>query len=81
LIDKVTAYIDDKRGDTPDKWVDGMEAMRLLSIKSTTTLQKLRDEGVSAIRNHSRGLFCMIVGRLMIISSLMCAKPFKSSNK
>jgi hypothetical protein len=45
LIDKVTAYIDDKRGDTPDKWVDGMEAMRLLSIKSTTTLQKLRDEG------------------------------------
>jgi hypothetical protein len=29
----------------PDKWVSGQEAMRLLRIKSKTTLQKLRDEG------------------------------------
>lgn len=28
-----------------DKWVDQQEAMRLLSIKSRTTLQKIRDEG------------------------------------
>lgn len=45
LIDKVTAYVDAKQGKTLDKWVDGAEAMRLLNIKSTTTLQKLRDEG------------------------------------
>ena len=28
-----------------DRWVDDAEAMRLLGIKSKTTLQKLRDEG------------------------------------
>lgn len=27
------------------KWIDGEEAMQLLSIKSKTTLQKFRDEG------------------------------------
>lgn len=29
----------------PDKWISGTEAMRMLRIKSKTTLQKLRDEG------------------------------------
>lgn len=29
----------------PDKWISGLEAMRMLRIKSKTTLQKLRDEG------------------------------------
>ena len=29
----------------PDKWIDQPEAMKLLRIKSKTTLQKLRDEG------------------------------------
>jgi len=28
-----------------DKWISGTEAMRMLRIKSKTTLQKLRDEG------------------------------------
>ena len=27
-----------------DKWVDGEEAMRLLNVKSKTTMQELRDE-------------------------------------
>ena len=31
--------------DKPAKWIDAEEAMLLLNIKSTTTLQKLRDEG------------------------------------
>lgn len=30
---------------TEDLWVNANEAMRLLNIKSQTTLQKLRDEG------------------------------------
>ncbi|MDZ4708773.1 MAG: helix-turn-helix domain-containing protein [Saprospiraceae bacterium] len=29
----------------PDRWINQEEAMRLLNIKSKTTLQKLRDEG------------------------------------
>jgi hypothetical protein len=29
----------------PDKWISPVEAMRVLRIKSKTTLQKLRDEG------------------------------------
>ncbi len=28
-----------------DKWISGPEAMKLLRIKSKTTLQKMRDEG------------------------------------
>ncbi|HZJ21505.1 MAG TPA: hypothetical protein VFD35_14285 [Pricia sp.] len=45
LFDKVVEYIESKREDNPFKWIDGEEAMGLLKIKSTTTLQKLRDEG------------------------------------
>lgn len=45
LFDKVVEHVESKRADKPDKWVDGEEAMLLLKIKSTTTLQKLRDEG------------------------------------
>ena len=45
LFDKVVEYLETKRKDKPAKWIDGEEAMLLLNIKSTTTLQKLRDEG------------------------------------
>lgn len=45
LFDKVVEHIETKRKDKPLKWIDGEEAMLLLNIKSTTTLQKLRDEG------------------------------------
>jgi hypothetical protein len=45
LFDKVVDHIEQKRQDKPDKWIDGEEAMLQLKIKSTTTLQKLRDEG------------------------------------
>jgi hypothetical protein len=45
LFDKVVEYLETKRKDEPAKWIDGEEAMLLLNIKSTTTLQKLRDEG------------------------------------
>tara|TARA_Y100001949_G_C15811064_1_gene253509 strand:- start:3 stop:272 length:270 start_codon:yes stop_codon:yes gene_type:complete len=45
LIEEVVKRL---RGDTEgpeDKWIPTEEAMRLLGIKSKTTLQKLRDEG------------------------------------
>lgn len=45
LFDKVVEHVESKRKDAPAKWIDGEEAMRELRIKSTTTLQKLRDEG------------------------------------
>ncbi len=45
LFDKVVEHVETKRKDKPAKWIDGEEAMSLLKIKSTTTLQKLRDEG------------------------------------
>ena len=46
LFDKVVKHVEAKRKDKPDKWIDGDEAMHILRIKSTTTLQKLRDEGL-----------------------------------
>lgn len=45
LFDKVVEHVEANRKDKPDKWIDGGEAMQELRIKSTTTLQKLRDEG------------------------------------
>lgn len=45
LFDKVVEHLQEKLKDKPAKWIDGEEAMGILKIKSTTTLQKLRDEG------------------------------------
>ena len=45
LFKKVIEHVESKRQDTLDRWIDGEEAMSILRIKSTTTLQKLRDEG------------------------------------
>ncbi len=45
LFDKVIEHLEEKLKDKPEKWIDGEEAMFNLKIKSTGTLQKLRDEG------------------------------------
>jgi len=45
LFDKVIEHVEAKRKNKQNKWIDGDEAMHILRIKSTTTLQKLRDEG------------------------------------
>ncbi len=44
-----------------DKWIDDTEAMSLLRISSTTTLQKLRDEGVIRFTQPKRSLYCIAV--------------------
>jgi hypothetical protein len=45
LVEQVVTRLKDKNGNSYDKWVCDEDAMRLLNIKSKTTLQKLRDEG------------------------------------
>lgn len=45
LIEQVVSRLKDQNSAPLDKWVSDDEAMRLLNIKSKTTLQKLRDEG------------------------------------
>lgn len=45
LFRKVIEHVESKRANAPERWIDGEEAMSILKIKSTTTLQKLRDEG------------------------------------
>lgn len=45
LFDKEVEHIEEKRMDKPEKLIHGEEAMFHLNIKSTTTLQKLRDKG------------------------------------
>lgn len=45
LVEQVVGRLKEKNNATLDKWVSNEEAMRLLNIKSKTTLQKLRDEG------------------------------------
>lgn len=41
-VERIKSTLD---GETKERWVDDKEAMRLLNIKSRTTLQHLRDEG------------------------------------
>lgn len=45
LIEQVVARLNEKNGHEKEQWVSDDEAMKLLTIKSKTTLQKLRDEG------------------------------------
>lgn len=45
LIEQVVRRIAAQAGVREEVWVDDEEAMRLLNIKSRTTMQKLRDEG------------------------------------
>lgn len=45
LVEQVVNRLTEKANQPLDKWIDDDEAMRLLNVKSKTTLQKLRDEG------------------------------------
>ena len=45
LVDQVVTRLRETSSQVNSPWVDDSEAMRLLGIKSKTTLQKLRDEG------------------------------------
>ena len=43
LIDKVVEHVDARYAGSKDKWVSSDEAMKLLGVKSATTMQKLRE--------------------------------------
>lgn len=45
LVEQVVARIKDKLKVVEDEWVIPEEAMRLLNVKSKSTMQELRDEG------------------------------------
>ena len=45
LVEEVVKRLKDNDSDHHDKWLQTVEAMRLLGIKSKTTMQKLRDGG------------------------------------
>ena len=46
LIEQVIKRLKEKQNIKEDKWISDEEAMVKLRIKSKTTLQKLRDEGL-----------------------------------
>lgn len=45
LVEEVVERIKDQNDIKEEKWILAEEAMKLLGIKSKTTLQKLRDQG------------------------------------
>jgi len=53
LIDQVVERVSGQLKQ-PDKWIDDKEAMRMLRISSTSTLQKYRDEGNIRFSQPSR---------------------------
>ena len=46
LIEEVVVRINKDSTAQEDRWIDDQETMRLLNIKSKTTLKKFRDQGV-----------------------------------
>lgn len=45
LLEEVLRHFKNNQPQPSDKWISGPEAMKMLRIKSKTTLQKMRDEG------------------------------------
>lgn len=45
LVEEVVQRLKEKVGEDKEKWISDEQAMKLLNVKSKTTLQKLRDEG------------------------------------
>jgi len=45
LVEQVVARLKEAHSETKEKWISDVEAMKLLNIRSKTTMQKLRDEG------------------------------------
>jgi hypothetical protein len=45
LLEQVLLHFKAKEPPKGDKWISGLEAMKMLRIKSKATLQKMRDEG------------------------------------
>ena len=54
LIEEVVRRMQEKHSVRPDRWIDDVEAMRLLGIKAKSTLQKWRDEGKIRFSQPSR---------------------------
>ena len=46
LVEEVVSRIRERDNITTDKWISLEEAMDLLHVKSKSTMQKLRDEGL-----------------------------------
>ena len=46
LVEQVYERLKDQKKVTHEKWIDGAEVMQMLGVKSKTTLQKMRNEGV-----------------------------------
>ncbi len=55
LVEDVLGRVQSNQ-DQDDPWIDEAEAMRLLRIKSKTTLQKLRDEGAIRFSHPTKKL-------------------------
>lgn len=54
LVDQVVERVMKEKDSKPSKWISDKEAMELLNISSTTTLQKYRDEGSIRFSQPSR---------------------------
>ncbi len=54
LFDNLVDRMREKERHQQNKWISDQEAMQMLGIKSTTTLQKYRDEGQIRFSQPSR---------------------------
>ena len=54
LLDKVLAEMEEKFGKKEDEWIHETDAMKLLGIRSKTSMQRLRDHDMIRFTQPSR---------------------------
>lgn len=67
LIDKIIEHVREKYPLKEDKWISPAEAMKKLRIKSKSTLQKMRNEGLVRFSHPERRIILYDSALLTII--------------
>jgi hypothetical protein len=82
LLDVVIRKLKPAETSGGDKWVSGPEAMHMLRIKSKSTLQKMRDEGVIRFTQPEKRIILYDVSSIMAYLEDFVYEPFEMpSNK
>jgi hypothetical protein len=76
LLSRVIEYVRQTHMAREEKWVTPAEAMKILGIKSKTTLQKLRNEGVIRYTQPERRIILYDRESLYEYLEAYAKKPF-----
>jgi hypothetical protein len=77
LLEEVLRSFKTDKSASSDKWISGAEVMRMLRIKSKSTLQKMRDEGHIRYTQPEKKLILYDVDSIKSYLEGFVYEPFK----